>query len=464
MFSALRNILFACGFLFALNGYSQKSWLTGKAKTYANQTLRAYVYDDFLTLKEKQIAETSIDSSGTFKLALPISNTEFVFLKTESTRSSLYVEPNKNYFISIPKLDAQEYASVGVQAFVALKINSADSLELNTIIAKFENYLDAFYQKNLALLARKAIKKEAEKFKTSMEKRFAFSKNSYFKNYIKYKIATLEAAGGYSEHYFFKNYFNAKIEYESLEYMQFFSQFMTKHLEQLAGTSKGAAIETNISQKRNYSAVMADILKADSLFKNDTLRELLLLKGLNEFYYMPKINKRNVLSLLSFIERSGKGKENKKIAHNTIYLLTKMAEGTKAPAFSLTDLNKKTVSLSDFKGKYVYLDFWASWCMPCLQEMKLKQNLKDKYSSDIAFVSISIDKNYKAYKSYLDKNKNLNSVFLYGGNADSLRELFNVKAIPAFYLIDKDGDLLKSPAKKPSENIEELFQQLSKEK
>lgn len=464
MFSPLRNIVLVLFLIGGLNSYGQKSLLTGKATSYANQKLRAFIYDDFFTLKEKQIAETNIDSSGAFQLYLQLSTTQFVFLKTETTRSSLYVEPNKNYFISISKLAAEEYATVGVQGFVPLKIKSADSLELNTLIAKFENYLDNFYQKNLVLLARKAIKKEAEKFKLDMQKRFAFSKNIYFKNYIKYKIATLEAAGGYSEHYFFKNYFSTKIEFGSLEYMQFFSQTMTKHLEQLAGTKKGAAIEENISAKRNYSGVMADILKADTLFKNDTLRELLLLKGLNEFYYLPKINKRNVLSLLSFIERSGKGSENKKIAHNTIYLLTKMAEGTKAPYFSLLDQNKKRVSLTDFKGKYVYLDFWATWCTPCLQELKLKQSLKDKYGSDIAFVSISIDKSYTAYKSYLDKNKNLNSVFLYASNSDTLKELYNVKSIPVFYLIDKEGDLLKSPAEKPSENIEALFQKLSKEK
>ena len=438
--------------------------VTGKAKNFANQSLHAFVYADFLTLKEMEIAKTEIDSAGNFKLFIPITFTQFVFLKTETSRSSFYVEKNKNYFVSIPELANEEIATIGVQGYAPLKINSADSLELNNLIAKFENYLDDFYRNNLALIARKAIKKEAQKFKAAMENRFSFSKNEYFKNYVKYKLATLEAAGGFNERYIFRNYFSGTIEYNSLGYMQFFSQTFAKKLEQLAGTSKGATIETNISLKRNYTAVMIDIKRADTLFKNDTLRELLLLKGLNEFYYRPKMNKRNILSLLTFIEKNGKSMENKKIARNTILILTKMEEGSIAPVFELPDQNKKPVKLVDFKGKYVYLDFWASWCLPCLQEMKLKQTLKDKYGGEIVFISISLDKKFSEMKSYLDKNKNLNSIFLFGGAEENLKDNYNVRTIPSYYLIDREGDLLNSAARKPSEDIESLFKEILKRK
>ena len=438
--------------------------ITGKAKAYANQTLRAFVYDDYLTQKEIQIAKTQIDSAGNFKIFLPIAFTQFVFLKTEIARSSLYVEPNKNYFVSIPKLDAGEVSTIGVQAYAPLKINSSDSLELNNLLSKFEKYLDKFYSDNLVLIARKAIKPQAEKFKMQMQKRFSFSQNEYFKTYMKYKLGTLESAAGYGKKYIHKNYFGGTIQYKSFEYMQFFNQAFTKYLDQLSFTAKGAAIENDVNVKHNYPAVMQDILNADSLLKNDTLRELVLLKGLNEFYYHPKSNKKSVITLLRYSEKNGLGTENKKIAHNIISIITKMEEGTAAPAFELQDQNKKVVRLADFKGKYVYLDFWATWCLPCLQEMKVKQSLKEKYGNDIIFVSISLDKKFETMKSYLDKNKNLNSVFLFGGDSENIRELYNVKAIPTFYLIDRYGDLLKSPAHKPSENIENDFLNLSKKK
>ncbi len=464
MISAAFRIFILSFLLLSFHGFAQSSMVSGKAKSYANQFLRVYVYDDLLTLREQQIAKVAIDSAGNFKVFLPLKYTAFVILKTETSHSSLYVDPAKNYLVSIPKLDAQSVATIGVEAYAPLKINSADSMELNVLIAKFENYLSDFYQRNLALIARKGIKKEAEKFKQAMRIRFASSNNPYFKSYVRFKLGTLEAAGGYNERYLFRNYFSGMVEYKSLEYMQFFDQTFTKHLEQLAGTSKGALIEQAISQKRNYSLAMSEILRADSLFKNDTLRELLLLKGLNEFYYLPKINKRNVLSLLAFVEKNGKHVENKKIARNIISLLTKMEVGSAAPTFALPDMSNKVVKLSDYKGRLVYLDFWATWCLPCLQEMKLKQMLKDKYADDIVFVSISIDKKFATMKNYLEKNKQYNSIFLFGGNDESIKENYNVKAIPAYVLIDRDGDILKAPALKPSENIEQLFKELLKKK
>lgn len=461
---SLRVLLIFMLLLLTVTAKAQQSLIAGKAPNYAGQTLKVFVYSDFLTLREKLIAKTKIDATGNFKVQVPINFTQFVFLKTDISRSSFYVEPSKNYFVSIPKLAPEEIPSLGVQGYAPIKISSADSMELNTLISKFEDYLDHFYKKNLALIARKAIKKEASIFKSALEKRFNHVSNKYFKSYIKYKLATLEAAGGSSKIHLYKNYFSSTIQYNSLEYMQFFSQTYTRYLKQLAGTTKGRAIEPAISSMKNYAAAMKGIQKADTLFSNDTLCELLLLKGLNEYYYQPKSNKRSIESLLSYIEKNGKGVENKKIAHNTLALLTLLSAGTKAPEFALPDAKGKLVRLSDFKGKYVYLDFWATWCIPCLQELKLKQVLNEKYGEDIVFVSISLDKNAEIMNSYLLKNKQLTSVFLYGGTSETLLDDYNIKAIPTYFLLDRDGDFIESPAKKPSENAELVFKSLLQKK
>lgn len=461
---SLRVLLIFMLLLLTVTTKAQQSLIAGKAPNYAGQTLKVFVYSDFLTLREKLIAKTKIDATGNFKVQVPINFTQFVFLKTDISRSSFYVEPSKNYFVSIPKLAPEEIPSLGVQGYAPIKISSADSMELNTLISKFEDYLDHFYKKNLALIARKAIKKEASIFKSALEKRFNHVSNKYFKSYIKYKLATLEAAGGSSKIHLYKNYFSSTIQYNSLEYMQFFSQTYTRYLKQLAGTTKGRAIEPAISSMKNYAAAMKGIQKADTLFSNDTLCELLLLKGLNEYYFQPKSNKRSIESLLSYIEKNGKGVENKKIAHNTLALLTLLSAGTKAPEFALPDAKGKLFRLSDFRGKYVYLDFWATWCIPCLQELKLKQVLNEKYGEDIVFVSISLDKNAEIMNSYLLKNKQLTSVFLYGGTSETLLDDYNIKAIPTYFLLDRDGDFIVSPAKKPSENAELVFKSLLQKK
>lgn len=78
----------------------------------------------------------------------------------------------------------------------------------------------------------------------------------------------------------------------------------------------------------------------------------------------------------------------------------KLSVGALSPNFNCTDLSGKKVSLSDFKGKYVYIDIWATWCGPCQREIPHLQKLEEKYhGKDIYFVSISCDNNKKAWEN-----------------------------------------------------------------
>jgi len=139
-----------------------------------------------------------------------------------------------------------------------------------------------------------------------------------------------------------------------------------------------------------------------------------------------------------------------------------------APAFTLSDLNGNKVSLSDFKGKVVYLDIWATWCPPCMAEIAYSKPLKEKYkdSTDIVFLNISVDADLAKWKKIVAKKKiagvNLNSLKGMEGNI-----LANYRAdyIPKYVLIDRQGNMYESDAKRPSdEGIEDDFRRLLLEK
>jgi thiol-disulfide isomerase/thioredoxin len=78
----------------------------------------------------------------------------------------------------------------------------------------------------------------------------------------------------------------------------------------------------------------------------------------------------------------------------------KTAPGNPAPDFTLTDINGEEVSLSDFQGKVVYLDFWASWCGPCMREVPFAKELKKRMAGqdDLVFLYISIDTDEEAWR------------------------------------------------------------------
>jgi peroxiredoxin len=128
--------------------------------------------------------------------------------------------------------------------------------------------------------------------------------------------------------------------------------------------------------------------------------------------------------------------------------------GQPAPAFTLTDNAGKQVSLADLRGKVVYLDFWGTWCAPCMTELTehshaLKQQFEGR---DVAFVYISVnDAETKWQKVLADKQLGSpNSVHLRSPN-DEVPTAYEVQGYPTYWLIDRAGRIVDTQAPRPSE-------------
>lgn len=114
---------------------------------------------------------------------------------------------------------------------------------------------------------------------------------------------------------------------------------------------------------------------------------------------------------------------------------------TKAIDFKLKDLNGNELSLSDLKGKKVFLNFWATWCPPCKAEMpeieKLYQETKD---SDLVIVAVEIGEPLDTVKSFIDSNKYNFKVLI--DPDQSVATKYNITSIPTSYFIDADGNII----------------------
>ncbi len=137
-----------------------------------------------------------------------------------------------------------------------------------------------------------------------------------------------------------------------------------------------------------------------------------------------------------------------------------ISAGNEAPAFTLPDIDGNEVSLSDFAGKYVYIDFWATWCGPCKIEIPVLEELAVKYADkNIEIMSISVDKDKQAWIDMVTRDK---PQWLQLHDGINMNDDYLVKFIPSFVLIDREGKILQARAPRPSsgEVLEDLLNSL----
>ena len=117
-----------------------------------------------------------------------------------------------------------------------------------------------------------------------------------------------------------------------------------------------------------------------------------------------------------------------------------IVEGMNAPDFELADVDGNIVSLADFKGKVIFLDFWATWCRPCTRLLPAHQKLQKQFKNDnVAFLYISMDKNANKWRNYL-ANGTFPGVHLFANK--NMVEKYNVESLPYSVLINADGKIV----------------------
>lgn len=235
-----------------------------------------------------------------------------------------------------------------------------------------------------------------------------------------------------------------------------YRELLKEHLNIVAEDKTPENGDLYLTYLETIQTEVTDTLVKNDLIHNISEKALTFTSNLPEFYkkYMgystSDKNKREITDLYNKLKLTASGQPSPKFVDYTNY------EGGKT---SLDDLIGK--------GKYLYIDIWATWCGFCKKEIPLLKNFEVKYhGKNIEFVSISVDKkeNYNKWKKTVEDNE-MGGVQLFAGDTEKnlkFTQDYLIKGLPRFILLDPEGNIVTANAPRPSdgEKLHEIFKEL----
>lgn len=373
------------------------------------------------------------DAAGKFDTVLPLKQPEYYSIN----RNTLWLTPGDalEVFIGQDNLEAR-FEGKGAEANEYMK---------ERLFPKGGSFLDggSNVQENFSA-TRRLIRRLAEKREKQLEE---------LQN-VSAEFKRLEKARIYAD-----------VINSYLSYSSYAPEFAGKSVEEIAATERQylGEVTTEVKEKIAYLnheryldvAVVRDIL----FYRNDPAYAALF-DG-----YVPGERHRELYESYGKVSGLRHALNRQIIEDNREYIghmqqtdfareleakvnqAARLLPGQPAPDFTMTDPAGNERKLSDFRGKVIFIDLWATWCGPCIQESPAFVALSEKYS-DIQFLQISRDEQRKAWLTYIAHRNN--SLPQYNSVDLQLVEGWQLFYIPRFILIGKDFKIIDAYAPRPS--------------
>lgn len=454
----MKRFLFVLLSFSSLLAVSQPVVLTGKASFAPNELVRVIVYDDQFSHLEKTIASTRTDVWGVFSLEFTNQNTDFAFLAVGLKKGEFYLKPASTYVFNVLQ-DTSEPGSIFDEIPLQFEMTANDG-GLNDAIGRFNENYNRFVYENANRIYKGRDQKLISDFGDAAMAQTSNMNGAYFSDYVEYTLASLEWVSSRlsSEAVIEKYFINKKILYNNIQYTDFFAEFFKAYL----GNNSFFSYD-DVNGAINHSSTYATfdkLLQQDTLLvKDGQVRELAATQILARRFNNPDISQKKVIDIFTDLGKNSDYPEIREVAQNYIKKLQYLNYGTPAPAFTLKDNEGVQVSLKQFEGKFVMLNFVKSDCQLCLSHFQTISEIVEPVQSKWQVITIVYGVDSKKVIQYA-KERGYDWPFLFLDNDILLLEKYNIRTYPSYVLINPDGTIAMATAPMPDEMLDMYMNKL----
>ena len=177
-----------------------------------------------------------------------------------------------------------------------------------------------------------------------------------------------------------------------------------------------------------------------------------------KFYENPG-TKNDIISTLIKLDENSLNRNALIISQNMIAEFTRFVFGKPLPSFVLSDKSGRQLSISYFKGEFVYIQFFHAKSFASVQQMAFLKNYHDNKIPKLNVVTIFVGNNIEEMKSFLSSNTGYQWTFLFCSKKDELLKKYDIKVYPTYFLIDPEGNLAIEQTPSPVQNFEVVYNQ-----
>ncbi len=340
---------------------------------------------DWITGGEELAGSCMVSDSGDFSVGFDLSATQQIIVHLGVYLGYFYAEPGKTYELVLPEKEDKKPEDQLNPYFkpeeIHLGLVNFNQDELNMRIMMFEDAYVPYYEKHVSHIYSKMDIRKLEADIQNMEAPFRKYPGEFFTEFRRYRYGMLKLfANQQKVQSLSDEYFNNQpVLYHNPAYADLFNQVYSKYFVFYGRSDEGKQIYTDINQLGSYAALLATLSK-NTNFSNDTLKELIILKQVHDEFYGNQFSRKGLLSILDTLMMKTRIPAHRQIGASIKQKITRLLAGYAPPAFELMDTDGKLISLEDFKGKYVYLNFCTCQSYACLNEFNSLAVLNTKYA------------------------------------------------------------------------------------